>query len=186
MSKFTDFETVPEAEEIHQKMVDKFPDVFKGVRTELIKFIGTRGKKTKLPVKPHPVKYPMSVYIDATYVYEVNLNLWHKLSRHKKNLAIFRTMCMIPSEGFVPESDDYAKILKPQIQMFINEMALYGGVPGFPGSDISRDPEHLEQADIAAGINVYDQEVDVFTAGEEDPSSVSRIPVSIEEVIRDV
>lgn len=184
MAKFTDFESVPEALDIIEKLVAKLPNVFSGFKLDQIAVIGTKNKKSKNTVKPVPVKYPHSVYLDYTYIFEVFLESWNSKSREEKCKIIFRAMCMIPFEGFDFDSKNYGKICKPQIQLYINEVALYKGIPGWPGSDVSRNPEEIDEADIAVGVNQYDDFADTNNDENED-TEVSRIPVDKDAIIVD-
>jgi hypothetical protein len=92
---------------------------------------------------------------------------------------------MVPHEGYIPESADYAKIAKPEIQMYIIEMALFGGVPGFPGSDVSRDPDELDQSDLMAGINSFEDDDGATDINPDEDDGTQRSPVDMKAIRED-
>jgi hypothetical protein len=144
MAKFTDFQATREVADIMEGILEKFPRVFPGFDLNKIGFVHTMGKKAKKnPVKIRAVRYPYDVWMNKTYIVEVMDESWQEMSDKKKRLAVFHTMCAMPEGSFDEQSDNYAKIRKPDYEMYAEEFAVSGGVPNWMDNDDACDPDDV-------------------------------------------
>jgi len=147
MAKFTDYEVNNEVTEIMEKIIEAFPKVFEGFDVNSVQPVMTKGKKSKRGTRLIPVKYPYDILIDKVYFVEVFEQTWKSFSDKQKRLSVFHQMCSIPSGGFDPESNNYAKKRKPDYEMYAEEFAVTNGVPNWLENDDARDVfEAAEQA----------------------------------------
>jgi predicted metallopeptidase len=147
MAKFTDYEVNNEVSEIMEKIIEALPKVFEGFDVNAVQPVMTKGKKSKRGTRLIPVKYPYDILIDKVYFVEVFEQTWKNFSPKQKHLSVFHQMCSIPSGGFDPESNNYAKKRKPDYEMFAEEFAVTNGVPNWLENDDARDVfEAAEQA----------------------------------------
>jgi hypothetical protein len=71
--------------------------------------------------------------------------MWDGLDQKQKNLAVFHVMCMIPEDGFDPESRHFAKKRPYEIEMYMDEYAACGGVPNWMENPDAKDPLRMEK-----------------------------------------
>ena len=153
MAKFVDFYSDRDVQDIMEAYLERFPTMFEGFDTAKIGFVTTKKKNAKQDgkkaIKLHQVKYPHSVWFGKVYICEVLEAPWKKLDQTKRNLAVFRTMCQVPTAAFDESSKMYGKTLKPDIQMFTREFAAAGGVPNWEENPAAKDPMKQDACDIA-------------------------------------
>ena len=158
MAKFVDFYSDRDVQDIMEAYLERFPTMFEGFDTTKIGFVTTKKKNAKQDakqaIKLHQVKYPHNVWLGKTYIAEVIEAPWKKLDQKKKNLAVFRTMCKIPTGAFDEQSKMYGKTLKPDIQMFTREFAAAGGVPNWEENPAANDPMTQTAEDVAKATPV--------------------------------
>ena len=158
MAKFVDFYSDRDVQDIMEAYLERFPTMFEGFDTAKIGFVTTKKKTAKQDgkgaIKFHQVKYPHNVWLGKVYIVEVLESPWKKLDQTKKNLAVFRTMCKVPTGAFDESSKMYGKILKPDIQMFTREFAAAGGVPNWEENPAAKDPMKQDADDIAKATPV--------------------------------
>lgn len=136
-----DYEILPDVNEIMEKLVEKYPIVFPGYDSNNVFVVFTKGKKYRKVVKVRSVRYPYSVKIKQPYVMEVFKDTWDEITQKQKNLSVFRSMLHIPEGGFDSESNFFGKIRKPDYEMFVEELSVSGGVPGWLDDDSdAKDP----------------------------------------------
>lgn len=148
MARFVDYYSDSEVRNIMESILDKFTDMFRGFDVQRIHFITTKEKKSHRPLKLRTVSYPMEVFIGRPYIVEVFETKWKVLDQKRKNLAVFHIMCSIPDGGFDLESDNYARKLKPEIEMFMLEFAACGGVPNWMENPLAEDPMEKTQKKV--------------------------------------
>lgn len=149
MSKFVDFFSDKQVQDVMEAFLTRFPGMFGGFDTSKIGFVTTKKKKAKEVIKLHRVRYPFSVWFTKVYVAECSEALWQKLDPTKRNLAVFKAMCSIPNDGFDEQSKQYGKLLQPDIKMFMREYAASGGIPNWMENPAARNP--LEEEVEAKG-----------------------------------
>jgi len=140
MAKFVDYEGGREIQDIIEKFIERFPQIFEGFDASRIGFVMTKKKKSKVPIRLVPVGYPMDVFTNKTYLIESYKTLWEKMDQKKQNLAVFHVMCAIPEGAFDEQSKTYGKKLQPEIKMYMKEYAASGGVPNWMENPAAADP----------------------------------------------
>jgi hypothetical protein len=159
MSKFVDFYSDREVQDIMEAFVDRFPMMFEGFDSSKMGFVTTKAKKGKKggPVlKLHKVGYPHNVWLSKAYIVEAQEGAWRKLDDTKKNLSVFKIMCAIPIGGFDEQSKSYGKVLQPDIKMFMREYAASGGVVNWQENPAALDPMKQTAEDVAKAIPVVE------------------------------
>ena len=158
MSKFVDFYSDREVQDIMEAFVERFPSMFEGFDASKIGFVTTKkkGKKTGPALKLHKVAYPQNVWLSKAYICEAQDGVWKRLDAKKKNLNVFRTMCAIPPGGFDEQSKAYGKVLTPDIKMFMREFAASGGVPNWEENPSAMDPMEQTVEGIAKAMPIVE------------------------------
>jgi len=139
MSK-ENYSVTNEVEEIAEKLIEKFPQVFDYFDVAQIQSVILNDKKSKVAIKTVAVKFPFNISNPKTYYAIVYDEVWKDLTTKQKNLAVFEFMCSIPSEGFNAESSSYGKIRKPDIMTYMESFVVSGGVPNWMENGDARDP----------------------------------------------
>jgi len=141
MPKVIDYHVGPEVTDIMEKMLQTFPEVFSGFDVNLISCVHTKNKESaRKPLMLKAVRYPYDVWLNKVYIVEVAEKTWAEMDQKRKNLAVFHTMCAIPEGAFDPESKDYARIKRPDYELYAEEFAVSGGVPNWMENDDAHDP----------------------------------------------
>ena len=156
MPKFDDFTVCHEVKDVVERYLVRFSEMFEGFDADRIGFLLTLKKKSKVPIKVHAVSYPMNVWVEHAYVFETFETWWKIMNQKQRNLAVFKAMCSIPDGGFDEKSKHYAKVLKPEIQMFMREFAASGGIPNWMENPAALDPMEREAEDMAKDFQVSD------------------------------
>jgi hypothetical protein len=151
MAKFSDYHTSREVADIMEGIIETHPRIFPGFDLNKMGFVHTQGKKGKKnPIKIKAVRYPHDVWMSQTYIVEVAEDTWKEMGEKKRRLSVFHTMCAVPDGGFDQQSDNYAKIRKPDYEMYAEEFAVSGGVPNWHENDDARDP--MEAAELTPTV----------------------------------
>jgi hypothetical protein len=183
MARFKDYETTREIADIMEGILDKHPRVFPGFDMNKIGFVHTLGKKAKKnPIKIRAVRYPYDVWMSQTYIVEVMDESWKEMTDKKKRcLAVFHTMCAIPEGAFDEQSENYAKIRKPDYEMYAEEFAVSGGVPNWMDNEDARDPMEVGSAVIASVEAVTAAKAAAAAA----PKKTKRVAVTVDTLVSD-
>ena len=176
MAKFVDYASGREIQDIMEKFLEKFPQIFEGFDTAKMGFVMTKKKKSKVPVKLVRVGYPVDVFLDKAYIVEVFEKMWKTLDEKKRNLAVFHIMCAVPDGAFDEQSNNYGKKLQPEIKMYMREYAACGGVPNWMENPAAADPLERSMEDIKADVP------GVEAIPDEEDDGVERNPVTKEAV----
>lgn len=176
MAKFVDYAGGREVQDIMEKFLEKFPQIFEGFDTSRIGFVMTKKKKAKIPIRLVTVGYPLDVFTNKTYVIETFQAWWEKMDQKKRNLAVFHIMCAVPEGAFDEESKAYGKKLQPEIKMYMKEYAASGGIPNWMENPAAIDPLDRTLQEIADDV----PETEADAASEED--DVERSPITKEAV----
>jgi hypothetical protein len=178
MARFQDYRSDHDAQDIVEKFVEKFPQIFEGFDVNGIEFITTCKKKSRQALRLRSCGYPAEVFIGKPYIVEVMDEVWKKMSQKKKNQSVFHLMCAIPNGAFDPASKYYGKKVRPQIVMFDLEFAACGGVP----SSMEEIPESLDPLEAEADALIPKSE-DPDDIGEEAiPAEGAKHPVTSEAI----
>ena len=178
MAKFVDFYSDRSVQDIMEAFLERFPVMFEGFDPSKIGFVTTKkkkGKKSGSALKVHKVGYPHNVWLSKAYIVEASEEIWKKLDQKRKNLSVFRVMCSVPLGGFDEQSKSYGKLLKPDINMFLQEYAASGGVVNWEENPAAKDPMQQTADDVAKAIPM----------GEAIPSEdgVDRKAVTVNDVV---
>jgi len=158
MSKFVDFYSDREVQDIMEAFLERFPTMFEGFDPSKIGFVTTKkkGKKSGPALKIHKVSYPHNVWVSKVYIVEATDLTWKKLDSKKKNLSVFRIMCAVPMGGFDEQSKMYGKLLAPDIKMFTREYAASGGVINWEENPAAKDPMQQTAEEVVKAIPVVE------------------------------
>jgi len=150
MAKFTDYEVRNDVSDIMETMVKSFPQVFRGFDVNQVFCVYTKDKQDfKKPLKIRPIRYPFDILATKVYIIEVADGTWKDLDQKRKNLTVFHTMCSIPEGAFDEESKYYAKVKKPDYELFAEEFSVSGGIPNWMENDSASDPmEKIERIPV--------------------------------------
>lgn len=122
MARFSDYVVTSEIRDMMEKILTAFPSEYPGFDVEGIHTVMTKGKKSKSHVyRLKSCKYPEDTLHDKVYTLEVFEENWKLLSQKQKDHIINKVMMSIPEGGFDLNSDEYAKIKKPDYQTFAKE-----------------------------------------------------------------
>ena len=163
MAKNNDFHNSTEVEDIMKKFIEKYPTRFIGFQTDKILTIFTNNKNSKRPARLLSIKYPIEVYVNRSYLIEIFSKPWQDLTQAQKHLQVFHLMCQFPDGAFDETSSYYGKIVKPNINMFLDEFVFSGNTPNWLENSSVADP----LADTAPSIIVP---LASDTSGATDPS----------------
>lgn len=160
MSKETGYHIDRDVEDIVDEIMLKYPKVFSYFEPNKIQSVILENKKSKKPIKIIPVKFPYDISCTKTYFFIVYDECWKDLNQTQRNIAVFKAMISIPEGGFIEEEKNYAKIRKPDYELYAEEFAVTGGVPNW-----------LENPDVKDPL-----------ADTSDPDDVNRVPVTDEQL----
>jgi len=177
MARFTDWNTLPEVQEIMENFITRFPKMFEGFNVGHLMVFCTRKKKSRKPIRLHSISYPMEAALQKPYIVEVFDKKWGKLTPTQKNLAVFHIMCMIPQGAFDPTSKFYGRKVKPDIEMFMAEFAVSGGIPNWLENPAAKNPFEQTQATIDAVIPKPDPNADAIPDSKAAAAPVPAAPV---------
>ena len=158
MARFEDYTVDQEVQDIMQAFLERYADtqIFDGFEIEMLHFIRTLGKKSKYPIKLHKVAYPFDVYVGKPYIVNTYNELWQEMEEKQKHIAVFHIMCSFPVNAFYPESENYGKVAKPDIEMHTLEYAACGGPTDWWDSNIVKDPMTVNTNDVVKAMGADD------------------------------
>jgi len=183
MGKIPDWVVATDVADIMESMADHFSQMFEGFDVGGVDCIMTTVKRPKAKaVRLIARTYPDIIFhTDKPYIVEVFDQNWEKMTQTQKNLAVFHVMCAVPVGGFDPESEFYAKKVKPDIVMYMREFAASGGVPNWMENPMAQDPMARTAEDVAKDVPAFSEEEDPLPSGDGDgdrDGGVKRVPVT--------
>lgn len=127
MSVKREWQEDSEALSIAMDVVDKYDDIFEGIDLTKIRFLRIMGKKNGKACKVTSVGFPFN--IDVTYLYymEIDDEKWHEMNNAQHNILVFRGLFEISPGGMDPESSNYGKKRKKDIEDFSEVVSVAGG-----------------------------------------------------------
>jgi len=176
MAKNSDWGSGKEIQDIMERFVDRFPEMFEGFDVGHMHFIVTQKKKSREPIKLLTVGHPQEVFVGKPYIVEAFELWWKEMNLKQKNLAVFHVMCAVPQGGFDEQSQYYGKRLQPDIKMYMREFAASGGIPNWMENPAAMDPMERTAEDVANDVPAPD----ALPEGEDD--GVRRSPVTKDTV----
>lgn len=124
--------------ETMQRIADRFP-MFEEFEPEKVLVVFRDEKKLKKIYRAKGFTYPASLETDKAYLVEIQDAAWADFDESKRNMLVFKFMVSVPMGGFDPDSKEYAKIKKPDYEMYAEEFAACGGNPDWINCDVT-DP----------------------------------------------
>ena len=145
MPRKTDCLITTEIANTIEAILAAFPTMpmFEGFDLTQVRTIITQGKKAKDPLKVAKVyrnSYPRYIFDSYLYIIEVMEANWNEMNQKQKNLAIFNALCAIPQNAFVEQSENYAKLRRPDYSVFYEAYCAAGGVLDWIEDPKARDP----------------------------------------------
>jgi len=140
MAKYTAYCEDTEVKEIAVKLIEKFPTIFGHINVDKIGFVMDLKKKSSFPIKVNKVSFPNSIWNDNVYVFIIYNDCWATLEQKQRNLGVAQSLCSIHLDGFSETSTGYGKIIKPNINTYLEVFAMAGGVPNWLENVNAADP----------------------------------------------
>jgi hypothetical protein len=116
-----------EALGIAMEVMEKFEETFSGIDLGQIRFVRVLGKKNGKAVKVSPVAFPYNIDIRYLYYMMIDDGKWHEMNDAQRNLTIFSGLFEIAPGGMDPESSNYGKKRKRDVEDFEEVLAAAGG-----------------------------------------------------------
>jgi len=123
MEKFKDWTTDIEAQDIATKLQAKYGVIFGEYEFSKICFLRMMTKKSKEAAKIISTGFPFDVKDNFVYYVLIFDKCWQILSDEQRYLTIFDMLLSMSSEGFDPESNNYAKISQKDVKEFSELLA---------------------------------------------------------------
>lgn len=140
MAKYAAYCEDTEAKEIAGRLIAKFPEIFGHIEAERIGFVMDLKKKSSVPIKVIPVRFPHSIWNDNVYIFVVYNDCWSTLEQKQRNLGVAEALCSIHKDGFAELSKGYGKTVRPEINTYLEVFAMAGGVPNWLDNVNAADP----------------------------------------------
>jgi hypothetical protein len=144
MAKFTAWELDTEAKMIAEKLIEKYPQLFRHIDVEKICFVRILNKKSTIPTKVEGVKFPASIYCNNVYFVNVYNDCWATLETAHRNLAIAQALYSIHVNGFEESSNKYGKLVKPDVVTFLEISCMAGNIPNWLNNASVSNPLDVE------------------------------------------
>ena len=116
-----------EAMSIAMDIISKYSDTFEGLDLTKIKFIRIMGKKTGKACKTTSVGFPFNIDLPYMYYMEFNDEKWKQMTEEQRNILVFRGLYEIAPGGMDPESVNYGKKRKKDLDDFSEVVEVAGG-----------------------------------------------------------
>lgn len=140
MAKYEAYCEDTEAKEIAKKLISKFPTLYGHINPDKIGFVMDLKKKSHTPIKVSSVKFPDSIWNDNVYTFIVYQDCWATLETKQRNLGVAQALCSIHQDGFSEQATGYGKLVKPNINTYLEIFAMAGGVPNWLENNQAVDP----------------------------------------------
>jgi len=154
MAKNSDWGSGKEVQDIAERFLERFPEMFEGFNVGMIHFVMTQKKKSKVPLKLHTIGHPAEVFVGRPYIVESFELWWRDMNQKQKNQAVFGIMSLIPQGAFDDTSKYYGKKRQHEIKMTMMEFAAFGGVPNWFENPAACDPMERNASEIQGDIPV--------------------------------
>ena len=116
-----------EAMSIAMEILSKFVEMFDGIDLSKIRFLRILEKKTGKACKVTSVGFPLNIDVAYLYYMEINDEKWKAMTDSQRNLTIFSGLYEIAPGGMDPESVNYGKKRKHEVEDFDTVIAAAGG-----------------------------------------------------------
>lgn len=140
MAKFKNWEADVEAKEIAEKLIEKYPQLFRHVDLSKVFFSRVLSKKSAIPTKTVSVGYPASIFCPNVYFVNVFGDCWGTLEPAQRNLAVAQSLYSMHPNGFEESSSKYGSVVKPDVVTFLEVTCMAGNIPNWLTNASSVDP----------------------------------------------
>jgi len=167
MSVKCEWQEDSEALSIAMEVKTKFDETFEGIELGNIRFVRVLGKKGKA-IKVTSVGFPFNIDVPYLYYIEINDEKWKTMTEAQRNLLVFKGLYEIAPGGMDPESVDYGKKRKKEVEDFKVVIAAAGGRFDWEEIGVQGVRDILTNDDNKAERAVADMTADIEAAKEED------------------
>lgn len=129
---------------------DEFAEMFEGLDLAKMRFLRIIGRKNGKACKVTSVGFPYNIDVPYLYYMEIDDEKWKQMDDHQRGLLVFRGLYEVSPGGMDPESVNYGKKRKKDVEDFSEVIAAAGGridwnVPGAAGlPDILAEKESAQ------------------------------------------
>ena len=116
-----------EALSIAMDVIAKYDETFQGIELAKIKFIRVLGRKNGRACKVTSVGFPFNIDLPYMYYMEIDDEKWKQMTEQQRNILVFRGLYEIAPGGMDPESVNYGKKRKKDVEDFTEVIAVAGG-----------------------------------------------------------
>ena len=116
-----------EALSVSMELVTKYNETFAGIDLDKIRFIRVMERKNGKAIKVAPVGFPFNIDINHLYYIMIDDIKWKEMSEPQHNLLVFSGLYEIAPGGMDPESANYGKKRKRDIEDFDDVIVVAGG-----------------------------------------------------------
>lgn len=105
----------------------QYAEKFEGIDLSRIRFVRVLDKKAGKACKVYSVGFPFNIDNPYLYYIEINDTKWQTMTTAQRTLLVFRGLYEIAPGGMDPESANYGKKRKRDIEDFNEVIAVAGG-----------------------------------------------------------
>lgn len=127
MSVKNEWQEDSEALSIAMDVVNKYDETFEGIDLTKIRFLRIHGRKNGKACKVTSVGFPFNIDINYLYYMEIDDEKWREMKDAQRNILVFRGLFEISPGGMDPESVNYGKKRKKDVEDFDEVIAVAGG-----------------------------------------------------------
>lgn len=134
-----------EAMSIAMEVVAKFIEVFDGIDLGKIRFLRIMDRKNGKACKVTSVGFPLNIDVNYLYYIEIDDVKWKAMTDAQRNLTVFSALYEIAPGGMDPESVNYGKKRKREVEDFDTVLAAAGGRYDWNRVGVQAIPNILEE-----------------------------------------
>ena len=116
-----------EAMSIAMDVISKYNETFEGIDLTKIKFVRVLGRKNGRSCKVTSVGFPFNIDLPYMYYMEIDDEKWKAMTEEQRNILVFRGLFEIAPGGMDPESVNYGKKRKKDVEDFTEVINVAGG-----------------------------------------------------------
>lgn len=116
-----------EAMSIAMDVVEKYGETFEEIDLTKIRFLRVMGRKNGKACKVTSAGWPFNIDVPYLYYMEIDDEKWKSMTDVQRNILVFRGLYEIAPGGMDPESVNYGKKRKRDIEDFTEVINVAGG-----------------------------------------------------------
>ncbi len=116
-----------EAMAIAMDVIDKYDETFDGIDLTKMRFLRILGEPKGKTCKVTSVGFPVNIDVPYLYYMEINDVKWKAMTEAQRNLTIFAGLFEVAPGGMDPESVNYGKKRKRDLEDYSEVVAAAGG-----------------------------------------------------------